>query len=251
MRRERCRAADFIRRRNKYENHAQDTVLLLLHHIDLSGAPKVALDAFSSFGDKLDVRTISLVGGSHEDAFRKIGKLTILEKLARPVGYPARIKSRLIRDNISHCLRNWRPDLIYVNSVASLPITTLLRLPDVPVLMHVHELDSIVDFYARRYDSLIRTWPQRYIAVSQAVRKMLVEKYGVSQDALTLINPFVREADFSAPLDQKKQPGDPLVLGGCGHPAWQKGALLWLQVAAEVRSVLGDDQSTLRLGRDK
>jgi glycosyltransferase involved in cell wall biosynthesis len=130
----------------------------------------------------------------------------------------------------------FQPDVIYVNSVASLPAFEAIGLRGVPVLLHVHELDSHLDEYLPT-----RAWlgglPDRYLAVSEAVRSALIER-GIPAERVSVIHDFVPDEYVSE--ERPPKGGEPgyFVVGGAGYPSWRKGLCLWLQMAAALVSLL-------------
>ncbi len=225
---------------------AKRKVLLLLHTLNLTGAPKIALDAFEQLQDEVELQIITIRGGAWEDRCRRLGPLAILERL--PQGNAPWQRARRIAAKAIWARRwqNWQPDVIYINSVAALPLANNLRLPQSPALLHVHELKSITEQFAGDCLELLAHWPQRYLAVSSAVVKSLVENYRVAAQNIALVHEFVPDADFertAALLSKPSTNGDGrrFVVGGAGYPSWRKGPLLWLQMAVELVKLLGRD----------
>ncbi len=234
-------------------------VLLLLHTLSLTGAPKVALDAFQEMTDELSVRTVSLEGGPMADRCRKLGALSIINHLPQRDSLPKRALWHLRQQatrRLSVSLRFWQPQVIYANSVAALPMVKRLNLPDVPVVLHVHEMGVELSVRTRDYPELLREWPHQYIAVSDAVRQDLIRTHGIDERKIALIHAFTPMKDApdeaassatgltpsggsvsgSAPSEPAKRP---LVVGGAGLPAWRKGTELWLLMARELVHLMG------------
>ena len=222
-------------------------VLLLMHELSASGAPKVAAQAMEQLRNEVEVRTISLHGGDLSERYHALGPVQVLISQDWP-GIQAspgqmlrfgwhRFLSILRARAWAPALRRWQPDVIYVNSVTSLALARRLRLPPAPVLLHVHELDSVLSYFAENLPSLLRDLPSRYVAVSHAVAEALTERYGVLPEKVVIVPAFV-----DAPEDYK--PGPPpedsrLIVGGAGLINWCKGPQLWLLTAFEVKRRLG------------
>ncbi len=64
---------------------------------------------------------------------------------------------------------------------------------------------------------------------------------GIDQDRITVIHEFIPERRLDGvSQNHARVPHDgTLVVGGAGMPGWRKGTILWLQVAAEVRRLVG------------
>jgi glycosyltransferase involved in cell wall biosynthesis len=159
----------------------------------------------------------------------------------RAIGrHPSNPALRLPRDLIG------RPvDLIYINSVASLPAGRAARsVWDVPVICHVHELEWSIRTYSSPADLRdSRGYVDCYIAVSRAVERNLIERHGIPADRIRCIYPGI---PLNSPLAVGPQgpdngrpaalnlPADAFVVGGCGALDWRKGADIFVQIAAEV-----------------
>lgn len=226
-------------------------VLLLLHDLSPTGAPKLAVTAFERFGDQVELRTITYHGGPLRDRVRRLGPVQTLVSYQWPGGMPSPRALLLFLGHRSLSVgkarvwsaevRRWKPDVVYVNSVAGLLAAKRLRLPPAPVLLHVHELDSFLYPFSRDAPKLLLGLPDRYVAVSQAVADALVGRYGVDGGKVAVVPAFVEE--FPLPVPVPSPDGDRrLVVGGAGVVSWVKGVPLWLLMAAEVKKRLGADR---------
>jgi len=223
-------------------------VLLLLHEMSPTGAPKVALSAFEHFGEAVELRTLAYLGGPLAPRFRALGPVQTLvsqawpgisaspQALARFVGH--RVWSVAKARAWAGPLRRWKPDVIYVNGVAALLAARRLPLPSAPVLLHVHELDSVLAEFTGHSPALLLSRPDRYVAVSQAVSDALTERFGIPPEKVTVIPAFV-DGDIQPPTRAPRGPDAPFVVGGAGVINWVKGAQLWLLTAFETKKRLG------------
>ena len=223
-------------------------VLLLLHDLSPTGAPKVAVTAFEHFGDRAEVRTITYHGGPLAERARRLGPVRTLVSYRWPGGIPTpralllflahRFLSLGKARLWSQGIRRWKPDVIYINSVVGLLAAKRLDLPPVPVLLHVHELDSFLHPMARDAPALLLGLPDLYVAVSEAVAEALTERFGVPAAKVRVVPAFVEEFPLLAPAPAGVE-GAPFVMGGAGVPSWVKGPQLWLLVAAALKKRLG------------
>jgi glycosyltransferase involved in cell wall biosynthesis len=209
----------------------------------------VILDAFEALEGAIDVRAVALRDGPLADRCARLAPPFIpaapaYGRLDRLRGWPQSVRAR----KEARSLARWQPDLIYVNSVAALRVVSRIGLPSAPVLLHVHELDVVTARLLQGVDpELLTCWPDRYIAVSEPVARLLADRYGVDRDRISLIHEFVPDGlldgyRYSAP----RSDGAPLVVGGAGTPEWRKGTVLWLQMAVELVRLLGREQVRFR-----
>ncbi len=221
-------------------------VLLLLHEMTLTGAPRVAMEAFTALraAGKVEVQPVALHGGPMEqECYERFGALWVVSGEGQPSWRRAiRLARRPSRR--SALLNRFRPDLIYVNSVASLPLADLLGLPatGIPALLHVHELETHINHYARILPNLLTPWPRRYIAVSGAVRAALIRDHEIPAERISSIPAFTRIPEAPPPTTPvTPAPGTPFVVGGCGKGMWRKGMESWLRMAVALSRRLGED----------
>src|SRR5271157_267656 len=215
-------------------------VLLLLHELSRTGAPRIALDALVAMRDEVEVRTIAPVGGPLAEDCRAIGPLSIISQWL-PGNVWQRAYGRFERGRWFRGLRRWAPDLIYINSVAALSITQWVPLPDVPTILHVHELHTEIMQVMKRCPDAMVSRPARYLAASEAVLRALVCECGINEDRIAVVHEFVPERRINGVSNDgvRRPDDDTLVIGGAGMPHWRKGTTLWLQMAAEVRRLVG------------
>lgn len=225
-------------------------VLLLLHDLSPTGAPKVAVTAFEHLRDEIDLWTVTYQDGPLRERVAKLGRVQTLVSYRWP-GMPAAPRALLLflghrflslgKARVwSHGIRCWKPDLVYVNSIAGLLAAKRLSLPSVPVLLHVHELDSFLYPFSQHAPELLRGLPDRYVAVSEAVAEALTQRYGIDAAKVTVVPAFVDEIALPPPRPAAEDTR--LVVGGAGVVSWVKGPELWLLMAAEVKKRLGADK---------
>jgi len=142
---------------------------------------------------------------------------------------------------------------------------------DCPVICHVHELGGAIDHLSAStgvpvIDLLEKRAPQ-YIAVSSAVKRNLVERYGVEPSRVQVIHGFI---PIPGPEQAKGNPketirldlgisGEAKIVCGCGSIESRKGVDIFLEVARQVRKsgdlpvhfvwVGGDSESVNKIRR--
>ncbi len=131
------------------------------------------------------------------------------------------------------------PALTVVNG-ATAPTCALLRaLPHGRVVMVAHELST--GWFGNIDDadrSLLLSTCERYLAVSEPVRDLLIDRLGVPSEVVEVVPPAI---DLSERRAAGRGSGDgPVVVIGSGETDWRKAPELWLQAAALVRSMAPD-----------
>lgn len=216
----------------------KNRVALLLNALSLTGAPKIALDAFTEIGNRLSLDILAIQGGPLIQDFCNLGTVTVFPNQS----IRGRIVLPLVKTKVRIASALRKPDLIYVNSVAALPLLRQIGLQECPVLLHVHELDSQIVPFEREYADLLIERPCRYIAVSEAAKECLVKRR-VDPNRVSVVMDFIRAEDFArTDLISNKKPEAPFIVGGSGFPGWCKGVQLWLEMAKEVARQVDEDK---------
>ena len=216
-------------------------VLLLSHQLSLTGAPKVIIDAFEAMQPNVDVFTISMEAGPLTERCCHLGPLITLQAFQNVSGMTKRLQRRMSKIQTERTIRRWRPDLIYVNTVAALPILKKLTLPSVPIVLHVHELKTSIRIYTNGLEDVFLRRPSCYIAVSEAVRQDLISEFSIAEEKIHLIYEFVPDSLLqTVPEKSDRVSGRrPFVVGGAGLPQTRKGTARWLDMAAELITLVG------------
>ncbi|MGH9178414.1 MAG: glycosyltransferase family 4 protein [Acidimicrobiales bacterium] len=152
--------------------------------------------------------------------------------------------STTLRDQARHLhhrdlvRRVGRPDVVLVNTVAAGKLATPFLEGAAPVVVYVHELDDMVGMH-RDSTAILLERGRQFIAVSRAVREMLVERLGVQADRVTtILGSPEREAlaphDPSAAQAVRRAfgiPDDAFLVGGFGWVGSVKGTDRFVRVA--------------------
>ncbi len=111
----------------------------------------------------------------------------ILRKLRRHVGRP--------QDKLQRwCQNSTKPDLIYANTVASAPTLQRIRsvFPDIPYVLHVHELTDTLKQWAKTCDlQCILASASTIIAASRSVKQALRSELGVKEGKIAVIHEYL------------------------------------------------------------
>jgi glycosyltransferase involved in cell wall biosynthesis len=237
-------------------------ILLLAHSLSPNGATKVAIQTFEGLRETVSLHTLALCGGELETRFGELGPVQVMSEMPfqnqlSPVLVkrllpliPRRLPFHLNGRLLYPWRRHRKPALVYVNSIAALPLLPFLKLEGIPVLLHVHELEVPLRIYAQHHSDLLLERPTRYLAVSEAVKGALIQ-CGVRTEKISTVHAFIQEESFAplAPSVQKVASTNAaetepacLVVGGAGELNWCKGNQLWLLMAAELTQMLGRDR---------
>jgi glycosyltransferase involved in cell wall biosynthesis len=229
-------------------------IVALLHELSLTGAPRLTLDILEAIQGETSVRIVSWAGGPLTDVARRLGPSVVLRDARLARALPRRLATEHVVEALAGGsariraleqaarLRNWKPQLVYVSSVAALPLVPMLRLADIPVVLHVHELGSALAWFERKYPGLILSIPDRYVADSAAVAHDLVHQLGIPSTAVSVVTPYLLPPILEASPMSGVIDRTPLIVGGAGNPSWTKGIDLWLLAAREAVDRLGVDR---------
>jgi glycosyltransferase involved in cell wall biosynthesis len=178
---------------------------------------------------KINFEILLGAGGPLEEAFRQVGLVHFKKDFENDSSAMARF------------------DLIYANTCLNGELLDDLPCGDIPVITHVHELDTAYDqLGARRLAACLRqtAW---VLAGSEAVAVCLEKRFGWERDRMSVcpkaVDTAVCEkhppADWAAGRRQYGIPQDAHVIVGCGPQHIRKGTDLFLQLAQQVKTRLG------------
>jgi glycosyltransferase involved in cell wall biosynthesis len=137
--------------------------------------------------------------------------------------------------------------LIYINSVASLPLFEEIRKHiQTKTILHVHELQmSILQFCSEKTLKKNIPYCNHFIVISKAVELNLKKQFDIPDNLLSLVYTFI-DNKKSESLDsvnhreiKRKQlgiPQDAFVVISSGTTDWRKGADLVVHIAKRVHS---------------
>ena len=135
--------------------------------------------------------------------------------------------------------------LVFSNTVLNGRVLEALSPLRSPVLTHVHELEFAIQARAGEDFDAVKRHTNRYVAVSDAVRRNLVDRHGISVDRIECIRGAIettaRPRSHAAALKQSLAAEigirpDSKIVGGCGVAYWLKGPDLFLQLAVAIRA---------------
>ncbi len=215
-----------------------DRVVVATHEVTRTGAPMSLLHLLRWLTANTDLEIELIVAGLGKDGGQLLGDFEAV--------VPTRVAPHLFAPS-------WRPgrvpdcDVLYLNSVfaagclAHLPRRRpriISRVPELSMaLRQLEEEDGRTALFAET---------DRFIAVSEAVRRMLVDEHGVDADRIAVVHGSVdlagveplTPAAAAALRDRIGIPAGALVVGAAGTTDWRKGPDLFVRVAMAVRERL-------------
>lgn len=140
-------------------------------------------------------------------------------------------------------ITEFNPDLIYSNTIINQNALNWLSFLNVPVITHVRELESSINFYGGA--PLVKFMDQKtnlFITVSNAVKELLMNTYQIRSEKIEVIHNFADLNDFDKvedikPLFFEKHhlPANAFIVGSSGGILWRKGPDLFVQLAAQMK----------------
>jgi glycosyltransferase involved in cell wall biosynthesis len=130
------------------------------------------------------------------------------------------------------------PVLIYTNSIASARIIDVLA-PQLPVLTHVHELESNFRAPSQALTRLLKQTRQ-FITCSNATAENLVNAQGIAPNRIETVHESIPVDQIRAErtreqvLQELQIPQDAQIVLGCGTLCWRKGTDLFIHLARWV-----------------
>jgi glycosyltransferase involved in cell wall biosynthesis len=227
-------------------------ILFVGHSAHRSGAPIVLLDFLrwlQANDSELQFGVSVVDGGPLLADFRAI---TNTDVLRRPPGIPGRLVRRLLGDQrlmraeddaFARRARRGGYDLAYVNTVVPRREMIALGRLGIPIICHVHELDSAVaQWLGEEGLSPVLPYVSHFIAASAGVGEYLGSRWKIPETKITVVHSFTNldlsAADFSEQRRTLRSTlglsDDDVLIGNCGTLDWRKGADLFVQVARVV-----------------
>jgi len=206
-------------------------ILFVSHEATRTGAPMFLLHFLRWLRRETDLEFEIVLGkgGPLEAEFAAVARIQSQEHLT---ANPAALQSF---------------DLIYSNTVCNAPLLAALPRGDIPVITHVHELDSGYGWVGARAMAGIIGHTSHFIACAEAVADRLRRIFSIPPDRISvhheMIDGAAVAANAAAAATSLRQdydlPADAFVITGCGSLDLRKGPDLFLQAAARIKHLLG------------
>ncbi len=218
-------------------------VLLVLHDVSLSGAPKSILLVFEQLKKKgYTTTTVSLQGGGKlEQRFKDLStKYYRLDSYSRKTRYT--FLNRLQRkffgkkllseyDELLVEISSHHYDCIYVNTVVSLSLGLVFKKKiGCKLIVHIHELDTVISqFHPFLHNDDVHI--DSYIVPSYLNKKCLIEKFELPISKIFVVrettDTFIQNKNIS-------KESTPTTILMCGGAYWRKGDDLFLLIAHAI-----------------
>ncbi len=244
-------------------------VLFISHDASRTGAPLLLLRLLRWLKAQSDISFEILLcqGGELENAFAAIAPVSVLHKnMGRP-GIATRLRE-LFSDGVSKRLRQAGIErhslsdigLIYSNTIVNGDILEALSVLNCPVITHVHELENAIQAWGGSENiAKVRRYTRHYIAVSEAVKRNLVEQHQIPESKISVVPGFLSieeldEARASPQENLRQQLGiaaDAPVVCSAGTLGWRKGGDIFIQLTRHVLQEAAEPVHFLWIGADK
>ncbi|MDD5581444.1 MAG: glycosyltransferase family 4 protein [Methylobacter sp.] len=235
-------------------------ILFVSHSSSRNGATILLLNLLRWLKENTDYKIEILVNGEGEliHEFHAIGHTMVWRNPAFFLeALPRAIKNVWKPQVESACLKLFmagrKYDLVYLNTSAVAFQASVMALSGRRMLWHIHEME-----YALRLtmgETQIKKLfplPDRFIVVSNAAKKTMINEFNVPESKIDLINGFVAMPNLTPEEMQIRRrkirlrlgwPEDAFVIGGCGALGWRKGTDVFLQIADLMCKAEGDDRT--------
>lgn len=232
-------------------NDRPKAVLFISHDASRTGAPMLLLRFLRWFRQNQQIPLRILIGRSGEllPEFEQLGPVDLFEPKRSPfrkILYRMHVRPRISPLHLSSLrqkLLQSQIGAIYSNTIANGKILDFLSFLNCPVICHVHELSYGIHCAGADNLELVKKHSSSYIAVSQAVKRNLVENQGIPEPQIRMIYGFVPGCDSrtsemvnsSAVIRQELGiPSQSKLVCACGSIEPRKGTDLFLRVAAKI-----------------
>lgn len=233
-------------------------VLFISHSAGLTGAPLVILNLLKWLKEHstIDFEILLRTGGELQTAYQMLAPTKLYEpslnnrflsKLYRHLN--RNLKTFYLRKGRLHHFNKSSIGLIFSNTITNGEVLSLLADVGCPVICRVAELDYWIQRCGGKNFEQVKRCTTHYIAVSNAVKKNLVQAHGISENKVDVVHGFIpipKQDSNSFSLKSKNIrrslniPSNSFVVGGSGSETWRKGKDLFVQMAYLLSQKLQD-----------
>jgi glycosyltransferase involved in cell wall biosynthesis len=231
------------------------SILFISHDASHTGAPIFLLNFLKWFKKNTDIPFHILLreGGPLIPEFKSLSSVFFFRTPDFLPNYPSlsknshfdRVLNKVYLRYLLKKLKQNQIGLIYSNTITNGQVLNTLSSLHCPVITHVHEMEYWINRCGERNLNLIKTYTNRYIAVSKAVKDNLVINHSIPPDDVDVIYGFVpmdtinnKSSNITACrqtiTDELDIPEDSFLIGASGDFYWSKSPDLFIQLAKEV-----------------
>jgi len=224
-------------------------VLFIGHSAGRTGAPLVLLNLLKWLKEhsNIDIEVLLRTGGELQTAYKTLAPTTLYNpSLTNRVmsGLYRRLNGNLKtfylrRGHLRH-LNKSSIGLIFSNTITNGEVLSLLADIGCPVICRVAELEYWIQHCGKKNLEQVKRCTTHYIAVSNAVKKNLVQAHGIPENRVDVVHgciPISKRDPNSLSLRARdirnslNIPGNAFIVGGSGFETWRKGKDLFVQMA--------------------
>lgn len=223
-------------------------ILFLTHQTSRTGAPMVLLHFLKWIKinqPNQEIHCIAIEGGELEEEFKMVSNdymnlstikksntnliKEIKKKSLKKIGFHQPALST--KDQYIKKVGTKHFDLIYVNTVVCLPVAVKLKTfaPEIKHILHVHELKNMIVQLLPKFESYLKNI-DFYIAVSDKVKKSLINNYNISPKDVEVVYEFTNIS-----FVENNSKSNSFIIGGSGSINFRKGVDLFISVAAYIK----------------
>jgi glycosyltransferase involved in cell wall biosynthesis len=242
----------------------QKKIVFISHLADRSGAPIVLLHLLRWLKKQNEFDFIVLLeqGGELETEFQEISETLFWNLPSSPNIWRSRW-SRITKQAQKHQqqilnqIQKFAPDIIYGNTIVSVPIgIQLKKIVHCPLVCHVHELDVVIyEYFGEKHFTSMAKDVDFFIAGSKAVAANLHSNHLIPMHKIAEVYEFIPQHvvldEQKVRLDLRKQLGiadDEFIIAGSGPLDWRKAPDLFIQTANYVHAALPDKVRFIWIG---
>lgn len=224
-------------------------IAFISHSAEMFGAPRVLLIFLERIDtEKFDPIVVCYGDGEFVDHIKRMGiKYYVIYKDILPNSQIfKRIRCGKCKKVINIILLAFylfknRIEIVYINTISRSSPVIASRLLNLKMIMHVHEYDKFFkaeDYFHRSRLEVKLNWPDYFICVSNATRRLLLER-GIPNGKTIVIHNSVDHTRFKHSEEVNRElreqfniPSTCVVVGFVGNLSYRKGIDEFLRIAA-------------------
>lgn len=229
------------------------SILFVSHEASLTGAPLVAYRLVDYLSKELNVAMVYLKNGNLLERHRH--NFSIIQFSKKYPSIFLRIFQRIFRMRFAHRydglkeIEGFNPDLVFINSIASLPFLNQLGLQFKCKVLYVHEMPFAIKRYfsGMNYDIslFVKLGFEKIFVVNNVIMDFLINDCNVPASKIEVLLPSIDD-NFFVKDDNSIQQTIKYEILFSGQAGWTKGVDL-IPILASHLNKLGKGQ-TIRLG---